>query len=153
MDYMSNKALIIAVSLFVTMAIASAVLFTINQVKTVYKQVYETDVSIQSSFSEFDEYDDTLKTGLDMVNTAKKYKDNPSVYVVNKNKDYFPDTDNDETKKSKAADKINTDEGVKKLVADLNVGSREFPTNASVPYKTYVLKLDDDSVIIGFIKQ
>ena len=51
---MSNKALIIAVSLIVTMAIASSVLLIINQVVTVYGQVYETDTSIQSGFDEFD---------------------------------------------------------------------------------------------------
>lgn len=58
---MSNKALIIAVSLIVTMAIASAVLLIINQVVTVYGQVYETDTSIRSGFDEFDSYDNTQK--------------------------------------------------------------------------------------------
>ena len=71
MDYMSNKALIIAVSLIVTMAIASAVLLIINQVVTVYGQVYETDTSIQSGFDEFDSYDNTQKTALDVLNTVK----------------------------------------------------------------------------------
>lgn len=82
MDYMSNKALIIAVSLIVTMAIASSVLLIINQVVTVYGQVYETDTSIQSGFDEFDSYDNTQKTALDVLNTVKKYKNNSLVSVV-----------------------------------------------------------------------
>ena len=49
---MSNKALIIAVSLLVTMTIASAVLLIINQVTGVYRTVYETDTLIQSNFDE-----------------------------------------------------------------------------------------------------
>ena len=85
MDYMSNKALIIAVSLIVTMAIASAVLLIINQVVTVYGQVYETDTSIQSGFDEFDSYDNTQKTALDVLNTVKKYKNNSLVSVVDGN--------------------------------------------------------------------
>ena len=74
MDYMSNKALVIAVSLLVTMGIASAVLYTINQVMGIYKDVYETDTLIQSNFDEFDAYDGAVKTELDLLNVAKKYK-------------------------------------------------------------------------------
>ena len=81
MDYMSNKALIIAVSLIVTMAIASAVLLIINQVVTVYGQVYETDTSIQSGFDEFDSYDNTEKTLLEFLNTIKKYRNNSNVTI------------------------------------------------------------------------
>ena len=68
MDYMSNKALIIAVSLIVTMTVASAVLLIINQVTTIYGQVYETDTSIQNTFDEFDSYDNTEKTLLEFLN-------------------------------------------------------------------------------------
>lgn len=71
MDYMSNKALIIAVSLIVTMTVASAVLLIINQVTTIYGQVYETDTSIQNTFDEFDSYDNTEKTLLEFLNTIK----------------------------------------------------------------------------------
>ena len=81
MDYMSNKALIIAVSLIVTMAVASAVLLIINQVTTIYGQVYETDTSIQNTFDEFDSYDNTEKTLLEFLNTIKKYRNNSNVTI------------------------------------------------------------------------
>lgn len=81
MDYMSNKALIIAVSLIVTMAVASAVLLIINQVTTIYGQVYETDTSIQNTFNEFDSYDNTEKTLLEFLNTVKKYRNNSNVTI------------------------------------------------------------------------
>lgn len=81
MDYMSNKALIIAVSLIVTMAVASAVLLIINQVTTIYGQVYETDTSIQNTFDEFDSYDNTEKTLLEFLNTVKKYRNNSNVTI------------------------------------------------------------------------
>lgn len=81
MDYMSNKALIISVSLIVTMAVASAVLLIINQVTTIYGQVYETDTSIQNTFDEFDSYDNTEKTLLEFLNTVKKYRNNSNVTI------------------------------------------------------------------------
>lgn len=81
MDYMSNKALIIAVSLIVTMTVASAVLLIINQVTTIYGQVYETDTSIQNTFDEFDSYDNTEKTLLEFLNTIKKYRNNSNVTI------------------------------------------------------------------------
>ena len=81
MDYMSNKALIIAVSLIVTMTVASAVLLIINQVTTIYGQVYETDTSIQNTFDEFDSYDNTEKTLLEFINKIKKSRDNSKVTI------------------------------------------------------------------------
>ena len=82
MEYMSNKALVIAVSLIISMSIASAVILVINQVMTVYKQVYETDTSIKSGFDEFDSYDNTTKTALEVLSTVKKYKDNSLVEII-----------------------------------------------------------------------
>lgn len=88
MDYMSNKALIIAVSLIVTMAIASSVLLIINQVTAIYGQVYETDTSIQNTFDEFDSYDNTEKTLLEFLNTVKKYRNNSNVTIRYNSFDY-----------------------------------------------------------------
>lgn len=81
MDEISNKALLIGVGLFVTIIITSGVLYTLGEMKEIYSQVYETNISLQDMFSEFDEYDNTLKTGIDILNTAKKYKDNNLVQI------------------------------------------------------------------------
>ena len=155
MDYMSNKALIIAVSLIVTMTIASAVLYTVNQVTGIYKNVYETDTLIQSNFDEFDAYDKTVKTKLDLVNVAKKYQDSTSVFVTN-----LPQSDlgaTTEEKKKKAKDsKINVQELEALLIEeDTNNAKAHIKdqSSANEKYNTYIEKLDDGSVIIGFVAQ
>lgn len=82
MDEISNKAINIGVAIFITIIITSSVIYVINQIKVIYEQVYETDVSIQSSFNEFDEYDGNDKTGIDVINAAKKYIEKKDVNVM-----------------------------------------------------------------------
>lgn len=132
MDYMSNKALIIAVSLIVTMAIASAVLLIINQVVTVYGQVYETDTSIQSGFDEFDSYDNTQKTALDVLNTVKKYKNNSLVSVVDGNGSPY------------------NEEDLKKSLNVENAGTEDLSVNSIEASRTYssTIKRDNNKVTI-----
>lgn len=81
MGYMSNKAIIIAVSLLITISITSAILLIIGQVKNIYRTVYETDTSIHNGVDEFDVYNSTVKNSLDLVNTAKKYKERNDVTI------------------------------------------------------------------------
>lgn len=132
MDYMSNKALIIAVSLIVTMAIASSVLLIINQVVTVYGQVYETDTSIQSGFDEFDSYDNTQKTALDVLNTVKKYKNNSLVSVVDGNGSPY------------------NEEALKRSLNVENAGTGDLSVNSTDSSKTYssTIKRDNNKVTI-----
>ena len=54
MDSSANKALTIGVALFVTIIVTSGVFLTLNQMKDVYSEVYETDISIQSRFGEYE---------------------------------------------------------------------------------------------------
>lgn len=81
MSALSNKAIIIAVGLFVTIAITSGILYTVSQIKNIYKGVYETDISITRGFDEYDKYDNTVLTGIDMLNAANKYVNSPMVTV------------------------------------------------------------------------
>ena len=148
MGYMSNKALIIAVSLLVTMAITSAVLIIVNQVTGVYKQVYETDTLIQSAFDEFDQYNNTVKTQLDLLNTAKKYKDNQNVYVTKKAVNDITGIGNVKS------NKLNDEKGIEELSKEIDESKLEYGTvnvdakKASTEYKTYVLKFDENVVIV-----
>lgn len=148
MGYMSNKALIIAVSLLVTMAITSAVLIIVNQVTGVYKQVYETDTLIQSAFDEFDQYNNTVKTQLDLLNTAKKYKDNQNVYVTKKAVNDITGIGNVKS------NKLNDEKGIEELSKEIDESKLEYGTvnvdakKASTKYKTYVLKFDENVVIV-----
>lgn len=155
MDYMSNKALVIAVSLLVTMGIASAVLYTINQVMGIYKDVYETDTLIQSNFDEFDAYDGAVKTELDLLNVAKKYKDSDTVYVTYKNQDEVTASNISAIKNNR----INNPDVIKNIdnatsSLEVNKGEQgEISVNtseASKKYNTYVKKFDN-IVVIGFV--
>lgn len=155
MDYISNKALIIAVSLLITMGIASAVLYTINQVTGIYKTVYETDTLIQSNFDEFDAYNEVEKTKLDLLNTAKKYKDSSTVYVTTKkqsdvNLANVNEVKNDRINQTVNITSLNNELGVTENFNDANLSVDV--EEASKKYKTYVKKLDN-IVVIGFIAQ
>lgn len=94
MDDASNKAITIAVGVFITIIITSGVLFSIGQMQEVYSRVYETDVSIQNKFDEYDTYVQTgdniksntnIKTGIEVINAIKKYINSPvvKIYVDN----------------------------------------------------------------------
>ena len=81
MSEMSNKALIIAVSLFITISITSSILLIMSHFKDIYAEVEKTDINIGNRFTEFDKYDNTTLTGLDVKNTIKKYQNNSLVTI------------------------------------------------------------------------
>lgn len=81
MDLAANKAITIATAVFVTIIVTSVVLFSISQMRNIYAHVYETDTNIQNRFSEFEAFDNTIKTGIDVINVAKKYRDSNFVQV------------------------------------------------------------------------
>lgn len=83
MDFLSAKALNIAVGIAISLTITSAILFTLSQITLLYQDVYNTDVSIKKQFSEFAMYDGTIMTGLEMYNTANRYKGSNRVNVRN----------------------------------------------------------------------
>lgn len=83
MDFLSAKALTIAVGIAVSLTITSAILFTLSQITEIYQGVYNTDVSIKKQFSEFAMYEGTTMTGLEMYNAANRYKNSNSVNVRN----------------------------------------------------------------------
>lgn len=92
MDEISNKAISIGVAIFITIAIVSGVFYVINQMKVIYGQVYETDISIQSRFSEFDGYENTEKSGIEVLNAIKKYLNNSFVKVYIGNEEMTKDS-------------------------------------------------------------
>lgn len=81
MNETTNRALMIGVAIFVTLSITSAIFVTINQIKGIYKYVYNTDISLKGKFSEFQAYEGGHFTGLDVINTVKKYRGNQLVKV------------------------------------------------------------------------
>lgn len=81
MDNATNKMVMIGVGIFITIIITSGVLAIVSQIKNIYADVYHLDTNLGSKFDEFTRYDDTEKTGLDMINTANQYYENPLVIV------------------------------------------------------------------------
>lgn len=53
-----------------------------DQIRNVYLQVYNTNISISSEFSEFDAYDNTKKTKVEILNAAKKYRNKKATVLV-----------------------------------------------------------------------
>ena len=82
MDNSANKALTIGVAVFITIMITSAILFILGRMQEVYSRVYETDISIQNPFDEYDAFDSTTKTGIEVYNAVKKYVGNQFVTIT-----------------------------------------------------------------------
>lgn len=83
MDEITTKAIIIGVSILVTIIILTVIIFEFTQIQSVYKQVGQTNISFEDRLDEFDKYRDSsnLFTGLDVRNTVKKYINDKSVNV------------------------------------------------------------------------
>lgn len=81
MDTVTNKAVVIGVAIFITIAITSGIIYTIGLIRDIYKEVYETDTSISNRFSEFDAFDDSTKKGIEVINAINKYKTDNKVTV------------------------------------------------------------------------
>lgn len=123
MDTMSNKAIYIAVGLLVTMIITTGIIFTVTQIKDIYKQVNETDITLLKGFDEYDKYSNTICSGIDVLNAANKYIGSPLVSVkMNGNQ-------------------INTADKVKNLKADIN-------DTSSLSYNAKVERKDDNIEIL-----
>lgn len=154
MDYMSNKALLIGVGLFVTIVITSGVIFTVDKLRDVYKRVYETNTQIEANFDEYDAYENSEKTSLDMLNTAKKYRDSDTVFVVETNgnlENYIGNRLSDYEKLLNASvNKINSSTQIELLTNRLEENGGANGLNYATGYKTYVNRLNNDKVIIVF---
>lgn len=83
MSFVTNKAFVIAVGIFVTVAISTGIIVVFSNVNVIYGNIDKLDVSLSSKFNKFDMYNNTELTGLDMINTARKYANDKSVKVIN----------------------------------------------------------------------
>lgn len=77
----ANQAISLGVGIFVTLLIASGVIFIFSQMQDVYSEVSATDTNIAAQFGEYAMYDNTTITGLEVVNCANKYYDDNMVVV------------------------------------------------------------------------
>ena len=83
MDEIATKAIIIGVSIFVTMIIVTVLIFEFTQISNLYRTTAETDITFEERLDEFDKYRDSNNyfNGLDVKNTIEKYKNDDTVKV------------------------------------------------------------------------
>lgn len=87
MDEITTKAIIIGVSIFVTLIIVTVIIFEFSQIQSIYKVTAETNITFEERFNEFDKYKDANNyfNGLDVKNTNAKYINDKSVDVCLRN--------------------------------------------------------------------
>lgn len=83
MEETGVKALLIGVSIFITLIIVTVVIMEFFQIGEIYKSVGETNVSFESKFDEFSKFNDSnnIFNGVNVKNYIKKYKNDDSVDV------------------------------------------------------------------------
>lgn len=87
MDILSNKAILISAGILISIAIMTAVLVTVNQVKKAYGLVNNADVSALKEFDDIIiEYSGTEMNGTDLVNTVKRFENNGYITIEYDNK-------------------------------------------------------------------
>ncbi len=77
----ANQAISLGVGIFITLLIASGVIFIFSQMQDVYSEVSATDTNIAAQFGEYAMYDNTTLTGLEVINCANKYYNENMVVV------------------------------------------------------------------------
>lgn len=83
MDEIVTKALIIGVSIFVTLLIVTVLIFEFTQIRDIYKVTAETNITFEERLDEFNKYRDSSNyfNGLDVKNTIEKYRNDKTVDV------------------------------------------------------------------------
>jgi len=80
----TNRALMFGVGIFVTLIIVSGIITIFTQMRQIYSDVNKVNTSLISSFDEYTQYENTQKTGLEVINCANKYyKENLVVVIYN----------------------------------------------------------------------
>lgn len=83
MDDLGVRAVIIGVSIFVTITIVSLVIVMFFQMGEIYGLVSSTDTSIYNKFDNiYSTYHGRVESGIGLLNTLKKFEENPDVDIV-----------------------------------------------------------------------
>lgn len=142
MDNSANKALTIGVAVFITIMITSAILFILGRMQEVYSRVYETDISIQNQFDEYDAFDSTTKTGIEVYNAVKKYVGNQFVTITFK--------DNLILEKGEFNSSKMSDDELKRRIKGLIFGSQDSTRDIGEGLAKSTVTKVDDFVTIDF---
>lgn len=83
MDDITTRAIVIGVSVFVTLTIVTLVITMFFQMQEIYGIVATTDTSIYSAFDDiYAMYYGRTMSGLGLLNTIKRYEDRTDIDVV-----------------------------------------------------------------------
>jgi len=89
-DDITTRTIVIAVNIFVTIAIVTLLITMFLQMQEIYGTVVETDTSIYNKFDDvYSMYNGKVETGIGLLNTLKKYEEQPDEKVIIK----YPDSD------------------------------------------------------------
>lgn len=91
MDDLGVRTVIIGVNIFITLTIVSIVIIMFLQMGEIYGLVANTDTSIYNKFDDiYSIYDGKVESGIGLLNTIKKFEENPDTYIVIE----YPDSQN-----------------------------------------------------------
>lgn len=83
MDDISTRTIIIAVNVFVTIAIVSILIMMFADMREAYGAVANIDTSIYNKFDDiYSMYNGKKVTGIGLLNTIKKYEDQEDVKII-----------------------------------------------------------------------
>lgn len=81
MDNVTNRAILIGVSLTVSISIISILIIVIGQVREIYQVNSQNSFLFTEGFTEFDMYNNTMVKGIDVLNCIKKYEMDDRIIV------------------------------------------------------------------------
>lgn len=83
MPDVTTRAVIIGVSIFVTLTIVSLLVIMFFQIQDIYGFVVRTDTSIYNQFDDvYTMYNGKVETGIGLLNAIKRQEDNPDAYII-----------------------------------------------------------------------
>lgn len=83
MEEIGTKAVVIGVSIFITLFIVTIIIFEYAEITNLFKQTGEIDITFEERMDEFNKYKDENNEfiGLDIENILRKYKDDKSIDI------------------------------------------------------------------------
>ena len=84
MDFITSKAMIIAVGIFVTVIITSSVFIILGYVLDIYGNVSKIDYAYIMQVGEYDRYNNVILSGTEVLNMCNKFKNDKKVTINNK---------------------------------------------------------------------
>lgn len=74
MDYILQKALLIAVGVVIALIIISSVLFVYDEIVKIYTTVDKVDIRLVAIDDEYAKFDNNIMRGVEILNAIKRYK-------------------------------------------------------------------------------